>query len=64
MRAGKCFVMTGSCSYKYRDKCEVELESGEYVELPEGSYRLTVGEQNDLHIIVVWGISEAVDREP
>ena len=61
MRTSRCFVMTGTCSYKYRDKCEVELKSGEYVELPDGAYQLTVGEQNDLHIVVVWEIPALVN---
>jgi len=62
MRSGKCFVITGSCSFGYIDKPKIDLQSGEYIQLPEGAYQLIVSECDALHIIVVWELPELAER--
>ncbi len=63
MRAGKCFIMSGVCVYKFSSNNGLELKSGDYVELPEGAYKLTVKGQNDAHIIYVWEIPDLINRK-
>ena len=63
MRTGNCFVMAGTCSYEFSNKYRVGLTSGEYIQLSEGTYQLIVGDQDDLHIIVVWELPELANSE-
>ena len=58
MLAGKCFAMSGSYAHRFDSRYKVELKSGEWSELPEGSYELTVGDDSDVHMIRVWEIPE------
>ena len=54
MRAGKCFVVGGACVYKRIGYEELELSDGDFVELPEGTYQLTVADDGDVRILFVW----------
>ncbi len=55
MRAGKCFALSGSFTYIY-DNCKVTLNSGEWTALPAGRYRLSVAEDCDAELVLVWEI--------
>ena len=55
MIAGKCFVLSGSVSYHYDDD-EANLATGEWSELPAGSYELTIKDDCDAKLVLVWEI--------
>jgi hypothetical protein len=55
MREGRCYVITGRCTYSYGDS-NLELSTGEYANLEKGSYVLTVAPEEDLEIVIVWDL--------
>jgi len=52
MRAGTCYVVTGSCRYRFAET--VELRLGQIACLPEGAYELEVTAADELIIILAW----------
>jgi hypothetical protein len=57
MREGRCYVITGRCTYSFGDS-NLELSTGEYANLQQGNYILTVAPEEDLEIVIVWDLSK------
>ena len=57
MRAGECYVISGSCVYLF-GALKIALSSGEYTKLPKGSYILEVSPNENLEIVLVWDLSD------
>lgn len=57
MNKGICLVVKGKCRYSF-DNFVVELQAGEFAELPRGSYVLTVAEDEELNILIAWKLSD------
>jgi len=57
MREGRCYVITGKCTYSHGDS-NLELRTGEYANLQKGDYVLTVAPDSDLEIVIVWDLSK------
>jgi hypothetical protein len=54
MIRGVCFVLKGECQFTFRES--VVLRSGQFAELPGGSYELAAQGPGDLELVLVWEI--------
>jgi hypothetical protein len=52
----KCFVIRGQCRFKFDQS--VQLQSGQFAELPGGSYELVVADDSDLELVKVWELPQ------
>lgn len=55
-RAGRIYLIRGSCNISIEEN-SWHLSSGEFIELPEGEYLFSVGDE--IELVSVWEIPEA-----
>jgi len=58
MRKGTCYVLEGSCRYRFRET--TELKAGQYIEFEKGEYEFEVVGNSDVVLVLVWPLLSAI----
>jgi len=54
-REGECYVLQGQVMYRFEKfGFEISLSAGEFANLPSGTYRLSVGTNEAVSLVMVW----------
>ncbi|AGP39422.1 hypothetical protein BE04_25300 [Sorangium cellulosum] len=58
MRAGICYVLHGTCSFRFGSQEAIEIREGQFATLPEGTYHFRVLGEAPVELIMVWELPE------
>lgn len=65
MLSGVCFVLSGRCRLKVGSPSPIDLQAGQFIEMPCGSYEIFALGSEDLEMVLVWELPGGIrGQEP